>query len=69
LLGNDTIKFLDHTHLSVPPHYLDELSNAIIAFWQSIPERVFISEQMTLSGKFEKAFQKDIEANKKVTQS
>jgi len=69
LLGNDAFQFLDHTHLSVPSHYLDELSNAIIAFWQSIPERVFLSEQMTLSGRFEKAFQKDMNANKKVSQS
>jgi len=69
MLGDNAIKFLNHTHLSVPSHYLDELSNAIIAFWQSIPERVFLSEKTTFPKWFEKALQKDMNTNKKVTQS
>lgn len=51
--------WLDHTFITVTDAHVEEFSTAILAFWQAVPENLFISDAVELPKWFEKAFNKD----------
>jgi hypothetical protein len=55
-----SIDFIDHTHLSVNNEQLKEFSDAIVAFWQDVPENTFQSSVKSAPSWFEKAMTKDL---------
>lgn len=50
---------LDHTHLKVNGNQLQAFSDAIVEFWQAVPENRSYSESKEVPDWFEKAFLKD----------
>ncbi len=53
-------QYLDHTHMEVTEKHLDEFSEAIIEFWQAVPERICVDQnEVEVPTWFEKAFLKD----------
>jgi len=59
LEDDDPLRFFDPAHLEVTDDHLDEFSNAIIAFWQAVPDEISISEKTEVPKWFEKAMIKD----------
>ncbi|MBN8517756.1 MAG: hypothetical protein J5X22_11265 [Candidatus Accumulibacter sp.] len=52
-------EFRDHTHLKVSDEQFQAFSDAIVAFWQDVPESVFSSQTTDVPGWFEKAILSD----------
>jgi hypothetical protein len=59
--GFSDVKYRDHTHLKVNDPQLEAFSNAIVAFWQAVPENIFESKITDVPDWFGKAIQKDRE--------
>ena len=53
------IDFLDYTHVKVSDSQLQNFSDAIIKFWQDVPERLYAQDGMTVPNWFGNAVQKD----------
>jgi hypothetical protein len=53
------MEYRDHTNLSVSNEQIQSFSDAIIEFWQSVPERIVASQYVDAPEWFEKAFSKD----------
>lgn len=56
--------YLDHSHLSVSDEQLEEFSEAIIAFWQDVPENIFYSENISIPIWFQRALKSNGDADK-----
>ena len=52
------MEYLDHTHLIVSDVQLQRFADAIVEFWQGMPENIYDSQVTTLPSWFEKALQK-----------
>lgn len=50
---------IDHTDLKVSDKQITDFSDAIVAFWQSVPENIFTSQVTSVPKWFEKAIQND----------
>ncbi|PCH63714.1 MAG: hypothetical protein COC19_00680 [SAR86 cluster bacterium] len=61
--------FLEHKDLKVLPSHITEFSEAIIAFWNDLPEYIWDREPLEVPDWFGKAFSKDREIRKKKRQS
>lgn len=61
------IDFLDHTNLKIADGQIDEFSEAILAFWQDVPERILndYPSDTLLPDRFEKALKKDRQLGEK----
>lgn len=57
--SGSNIEYLDHTQLRVTDAQLQAFSDAIVAFWQDLPERISNSEAVELPRWFEEAIAKD----------
>ena len=53
------VEYRDHTHLKVSDEQFQAFSDAIIAFWQDVPESVFSSQTTDVPTWFEKAILND----------
>lgn len=53
------LEYRDHTNLSVSDEQIQSFSNAIIEFWQRVPESIVASQYVDAPKWFEKAFLKD----------
>ncbi|CAN7727147.1 MAG: hypothetical protein E5X49_17090 [Mesorhizobium sp.] len=53
------LEYRDHTHLKVSDDQLQAFSDAIVSFWQNVPESIFDTQVGEVPGWFEKAIQKD----------
>lgn len=53
------IDYLDHTRLRVTDEQLQAFSDAIVAFWRDVPERILYSEAIQLPKWFSEAMNKD----------
>jgi hypothetical protein len=53
------LEYRDHTHLKVSDDQLQAFSDAIVSFWQNVPETIFDTQVGEVPGWFEKAIQKD----------
>ncbi len=51
--------FIDYSHLNVSTDHLDEFSNAIVAFWQGVPEELPTGDNPEIPDWFAKAMEKD----------
>ena len=55
-----TLKYFDHSYLRLSDEQIDQFSSAILDFWKSIPEDLWIeSAEVEVPRWFEKAFDKD----------
>lgn len=59
------IRYRDHTHLKVSDEQLQEFSDAIVAFWLTVPEDIYESELGQVPNWFGKAILKDQATRKK----
>ncbi len=57
--GCSDVKYRDHTHLKVSDEQFQAFSDAIVAFWQEVPENIFQSKVKGVPGWFGKALLKD----------
>jgi hypothetical protein len=55
------LKYADHDALRANESHIEEFSNAIVEFWNSIPEDVYKEKLADFPKWFQKAFNKDIE--------
>lgn len=53
------IDFLDYTYVKVSDSQLQDFSDAIIKFWQDVPERLYARDGMNVPNWFGNAIQKD----------
>lgn len=53
------INFAEHTDLIVEEKHIAEFSNAIIEFWNNVPEYIYEKESLKVSDWFSKAYEKD----------
>ena len=53
------VEYRDHTHLKVNDDQFQAFSDAIVAFWQAVPENIFDSNVDEVPDWFDKAIQKD----------
>ncbi|MHA6643683.1 hypothetical protein [Mesorhizobium sp. A623] len=53
------MEYRDHTHLKVSDDQMQAFSDAIVSFWQNVPENIYDTQVNDLPGWFEKAIQKD----------
>lgn len=60
-------KHLDHSHLAVSDKQIHGFSDAILAFWQDVPENVFASQITDIPKWLESALQKDHAQQKKAS--
>ncbi len=51
--------YIDHTNLKVEEHHIQEFSNAILEFWQDVPEYIFDKDEFVLPDWFMNAYNKD----------
>lgn len=58
-------EYLNYTHLTVSDAQFQEFSDAIVAFWQGVPERFFSTQVTSVPDWFEKAFLKDCDDQQK----
>lgn len=60
-LNVGSVGFLDHTNLKITDGQIDDFSEAILAFWQDVPERIFddCPSDTSLPDWFERAWKKD----------
>lgn len=58
-LGTD---YLDHTNLEVTDEQIQAFSDAIVAFWNGVPENIFNEEKITIPDWFERAMNQDVKA-------
>lgn len=54
--------FVDHTYMKVSDAHLDQFSEAILGFWKSVPNEIYLLEDLDVPKWFEKACLKDITA-------
>jgi hypothetical protein len=52
-------KYRDHTHLKVSDNQFQAFSDAILAFWRDVPEKVLDSQMTDVPDWFGKAIMKD----------
>lgn len=68
-IGAIDVKYRDYTNLMVSDDQVQTFSDAVVAFWRAMPERIFASQITSVPDWFEKAFIKDRpdlqQANKK----
>jgi hypothetical protein len=62
------VEYCDHTHLKVSNEQFQAFSDAIIAFWQGVPESVFSSQTTDVPGWFGKAILTDDAKRKQASQ-
>lgn len=55
------MEFFDHSDLMIAENHIDEFSDAVIRFWESIPEYIFNGEKITAPSWFEKAIKRDVD--------
>jgi hypothetical protein len=55
--------FIDHTHLSVTDEQFQALSDAIVAFWKDVPEKIHAREDLSVPDWFENAMVSDQKAS------
>lgn len=58
------MEYCDHTHLKVSDEQVQAFSDAIVAFWNEVPENVFASQINDVPEWFEKAIVKDRDGQK-----
>lgn len=61
-------EYRDHTHLKVSDEQFQAFSDAIVTFWQDVPENVFSSQTTDVPGWFEKAILNDQAKRKQSSQ-
>jgi hypothetical protein len=54
-------RYLNHTHLKVTDEYMSQFSDAIIAFWKGVPEKVLFSTITNPPNWFNRAWDHDVE--------
>lgn len=57
--GFSSVEYRDHTHLRVSDEQFQAFSDAIVAFWQAVPENIFESKVNDVPDWFGKAILKD----------
>lgn len=62
------VEYRDHTHLKVSDAQFQAFSDAIVAFWQDVPENVFASQTTDVPGCLEKAILNDNAKRKQASQ-
>jgi len=50
---------IDHTQMMVKDRHVEEFSEAIVAFWEAVPESIIAKDEVEVPRRFEKAFNKD----------
>lgn len=59
-VGNLVVDFSSYEDIEVTEKHIDEFSNAIVEFWQSIPKCVYDNDEIDVPDWFAKAYRKEI---------
>lgn len=59
-VGNLVVDFSSYEDIEVTEKHIDEFSNAIVEFWQSIPKYVYDNDEIDVPDWFAKAYRKEI---------
>lgn len=55
-----SMSYLDYTNMRVSDEHLDSFSEAILAFWQAVPEHISLAGEVDVPKWFERAYEKDM---------
>lgn len=55
-----SLNYLDHTNMKVSDAQLDQFSEAILDFWMTVPNEIYLAEEVDVPKWFEKAYKKDM---------